>query len=69
MKQHSLQNLATRKVKLRKRRFIWNSRFTTTISHNDFPSLGDTYEKIIVQLMKMIDEPDKSLIKDSRSRL
>jgi len=69
MKQRSSQNLATRKVTLRKRRFIWNSRFTTTIFHNDFLSLGDTYEKITVQLMKMIDEPDKSLIKDSRSRL
>ena len=39
------------------------------LSHNDFLSLDDTYDKIIGQLVKMIDESDKWLIKDSRRRL
>lgn len=39
------------------------------LSHNDFLSLDDTYDKIIGQLVKMIDEPDKWLIKDSSRRL
>ena len=32
-------------------------------------SVDDAYEKIISQLVKMIDEPDKWLIKNSRRRL
>ena len=39
------------------------------LSHNEFLSVDDAYEKIIGQLVKMIDEPDKWLIKDSRRRL
>jgi four helix bundle protein len=39
------------------------------LSRDEFPSLDDAYEKIIGQLVKMIDEPDKWLIKSSRHRL
>ncbi|HJW38901.1 MAG TPA: four helix bundle protein, partial [Candidatus Udaeobacter sp.] len=36
------------------------------IFHNEFLSVDDAYEKIIGQLVKVIDEPDKWLIKNSR---
>jgi four helix bundle protein len=39
------------------------------LSRNDFLTLDDAYEKIIGQLVKMIDQPDKWLIKNSRRRL
>ena len=39
------------------------------LSRNEFLSVDDAYEKIIGQLVKMIDEPDKWLIKNSRRRL
>jgi hypothetical protein len=52
------------KVKLRKRRSIWNSRFVKYIAEAEFASLDDAYEKIIGQLVKMIDEPQKWLIKN-----
>ena len=39
------------------------------VSSNEFLSVDDAYEKIIGQLVKMIDEPDKWLIKNSRRRL
>jgi four helix bundle protein len=38
----------------------------TYISRDEFLSVDDAYEKIIGQLVKMIDEPDKWLIKNSR---
>jgi four helix bundle protein len=38
------------------------------LSRNDFLSLDDAYEKIIGQLVKMIDQPDKWLIKNSQRR-
>jgi len=34
------------------------------LSHNGFLSVDDAYEKIIGQLVKMIDQPDKWLIKN-----
>jgi four helix bundle protein len=39
------------------------------LSHNEFVRLDDCYEKIICQLVRMIDEPDKWLIRESRRRL
>jgi four helix bundle protein len=39
------------------------------VSRDEFLSLDDAYEKISGQLVKMIDEPDKWLIKNSRRRL
>ena len=36
------------------------------VSRDEFLSLDDAYEKIIGQLVKMIDEPDKWLVKNSR---
>ena len=39
------------------------------LSRNEFLSVDDAYEKIIGQLVKMIDEPDKWLIKNSKRRL
>ena len=39
------------------------------IARNEFLSVDDAYEKIISQLVRMIDEPDKWLIKNSRRRL
>jgi len=36
---------------------------------NEFLSADDAYEKVIGQLVKMIDEPHKWLIKNSRRRL
>jgi four helix bundle protein len=39
------------------------------LSRDEFLSVDDTYEKIIGQLVKMIDEPDKWLIKNSKRRL
>ncbi len=39
------------------------------VSRNEFLSVDDAYEKIIGQLVKMIDEPEKWLIKNSRRRL
>jgi four helix bundle protein len=41
----------------------------TYLSHNEFLSVDDAYEKVIGQLVKMIDEPHKWLIKNSRRRL
>jgi four helix bundle protein len=38
------------------------------LSHNQFLSIDDAYDKIIGQLVKMIDEPDKWLIKNLRPR-
>ena len=38
------------------------------LSRNQFLSVDDAYDKIIGQLVKMIDEPDKWLIKNSRPR-
>ena len=39
------------------------------LSRDEFLSIDDAYEKIIGQLVKMIDEPDKWLIKNSKRRL
>jgi four helix bundle protein len=39
------------------------------VSRDEFLSPDDAYEKISGQLVKMIDEPDKWLIKNSRRRL
>jgi four helix bundle protein len=39
------------------------------LCHNEFLSVDDAYEKIIGQLVRMIDQPDKWLIKNSRRRL
>ncbi len=39
------------------------------VSRDEFLSLHDAYEKIRGQLVKMIDEPDKWLIKNSLRRL
>ena len=39
------------------------------VSRDEFLSLDDAYEKISGQLVKMSDEPDKWLIKNSRRRL
>ncbi len=39
------------------------------VSRDEFLSLDDAYEKISGQLVKMINEPDKWLIKNSRRRL
>jgi four helix bundle protein len=39
------------------------------VSEADFWSINDAYEKIIGQLVKMIDEPEKWLIKNSQHRL
>ena len=36
------------------------------LSHDEFVNVDDAYEKIIGQLVKMIDEPEKWLIKNSR---
>jgi len=36
---------------------------------NEFLSVDDAHEKVIGQLVKMIDEPHKWLIKNSRCRL
>jgi hypothetical protein len=41
----------------------------TYLSHNEFLSVDDACEKVIGQLVKMIDEPHKWLIKNSRRRL
>jgi four helix bundle protein len=38
------------------------------LSHNQFLSVDDAYDKIIGQLVKMIDEPDKWMIKNLRPR-
>jgi four helix bundle protein len=38
------------------------------LSRNEFLSVDDAYEKIIGQLVKMIDQPKKWLIKSSRSQ-
>lgn len=38
------------------------------LSHAEFLSLDDSYEKIVGQLVKMIDEPHKWLIRNSRRR-
>jgi four helix bundle protein len=39
------------------------------VSHDEFLGVDDAYEKVIGQLVKMIDEPDKWLIKNSRRHL
>jgi four helix bundle protein len=39
------------------------------LSRNEMLKVDAEYEKIISQLVKMIDEPEKWLIKDSRRRL
>jgi len=39
------------------------------VSREEFLELNDAYEKIIGQILKMIDEPEKWLIKDSQRRL
>ena len=39
------------------------------LSRNEFLSVDDAYEKIIGQLVKMIEKPDKWLIKNPRRRL
>ena len=39
------------------------------LSCEEFLAIDDAYEKIVAQLVKMIDEPDKWLIKNSRCRL
>jgi four helix bundle protein len=38
------------------------------LSRNELLKVDDAYEKIISQLVKMIDQPDKWLIKNSRPR-
>jgi four helix bundle protein len=38
------------------------------LSQEEFVSVDDAYEKIIGQLVKMIDEPEKWLIKNARHR-
>jgi hypothetical protein len=38
-------------------------------SRNEFVSVDDAYETIIGQLVKMIDDPGKWLIKSSRRRV
>jgi four helix bundle protein len=39
------------------------------VSHDEFLGVDDAYEKVIGQLVKMIDEPDKWLIKNLRRHL